>query len=301
MDLQSDTLIGLLLVGLFATAAVGLYLHQRDLQHDDRFSSKAMMRPNVELPLPIAQDVGESRRCSGAEMQLQRRLIDIGTWIELDILYLMAASDKPSAYLSLIDPSKFHLTPVGEPIFNTHRGSGGDGVSSGLNTKWSPAKNGKRWSKEAASIIWGVDDDRPLGSPDLGTTSGKGAFRSVLFTPRDDKDCAVLRLNSTVNTQAPNNSAQGIYLANRSGDRLALWKVSPTDDPRLLCEATSLPVEPSPVTIQLFRSVTTNNWSSRKDAFCFAAGGDLTGKEVSTLTALRDWALNVGALSKGRT
>lgn len=227
---------------------------------------------------------------------LKSGLVSAGSWSLLDLLHFMGAHDEQAGRLALNKAGNFTLAPAGSPNFVTDRGFDGDSTDAALNTAWAPSTNGVNFTRNAASLIWGAQGTSTSSVPDLGTVSGVSGNRNVSLI-RSNGTNAILRLNDNADTTFPNTSPKGIYLANRSGTTVTLWKIGPTGAASMLGSATVASTAASPAPLNYLRGPGTTQWSAATGAFVAAVGGDLTGKEAATLAAIRDAAVAVGAFS----
>jgi hypothetical protein len=119
-----------------------------------------------------------------------------GTWALKDCLYpLCAGFDAASMKINWKNPGAFDLLAVGAGAFVPNQGYTPDGVSSYLDSQWSPAANGVNWTQNSAHLLAIVKLDT------VNTVADVGAQTSTVNRVR-----ARTLSNGTVNL----NSATGL-------------------------------------------------------------------------------------------
>lgn len=147
---------------------------------------------------------------------LIRRLKLGGVWSLLDTLYILAAADATAALINVRNPGVFDLTAVNSPTFTVDRGYTGDGVTSYLDSNFSPSTAGGQFSQNSAHF-----SARSLTHPGsagrlIGDAGGSSAyaiipvFGSTMFSRVGGSGDAGFNSGS-------NTSSIGNFLAYRDG------------------------------------------------------------------------------------
>lgn len=142
-----------------------------------------------------------------------------GVWSKLDALYLFAAADSQAALLNWKSTS-FNCTAVNSPTFTADRGYAGDGVSSYLNTAFTPSTAAGNFVQDSAMLgVWinaGTDTADGTGTA-MGAAGGNGSF----IVPRFTGDLIRGRINqaATANCGA-STTRRGLTCLDRSGAAL---------------------------------------------------------------------------------
>lgn len=132
---------------------------------------------------------------------------------QLDLLYILAASDSQAASLNWVNPATFTLTASNSPTFTTDRGFTGNGTTSFLNTGYTPSINGVNYTLNNASF-W----EWPLTNiQSTGAEVGNVAVAPTSFiTSRSTTDQTVFRVNTASNSGAANTNSNAFIGAQRT-------------------------------------------------------------------------------------
>jgi len=87
-----------------------------------------------------------------AQNTLIREMKEAGIWQKMDVFHVMATGTAGQARTNFIDPNNFELTEVNGPTFTANQGYVSDGVSSYLNTSYTPSSDGTNYTLNDASL-----------------------------------------------------------------------------------------------------------------------------------------------------
>lgn len=138
-------------------------------------------------------------------------LLAAGVWSQLDILYLLAASDNQAARLNWINPAILTISPVNSPAFSADRGYTGDGASSYLNTTYNLTTGGQLAAQDNnCGGIWSLTNNAGAGVADFGGTD-------LSLNTRDaSNNFATRDASTTADSSGAVTTANGHLLITRS-------------------------------------------------------------------------------------
>ncbi len=143
----------------------------------------------------------------------------IGAWSKYDFFYVLLAHEPQAARLNWKDPGSFVLTDHNLPVYEDNRCVKTDGVSSYIQSAYTPADDGVNWLQDDANITFVcLSVDTSVGTGTLGGTSGSGAIAARLL-PRDNSDNKATRMNGSVNdtkSSLMSSKTRGYFSLDRS-------------------------------------------------------------------------------------
>ena len=212
-------------------------------------------------------------------------LISAGVWSKMDALYVLAAHDAQAARLNFI-ADQFNLTAVSSPAFTVDRGYQGDGVSTFLQTSFSPTTAvSPKFVQNSGHIMFWSRTAASSGNVDMGNGN-------TIIATRLAGDLAAHRVNAASSSNSTETDGSGCYVSSRTGSLAADNTLYRNGTSRATGIGSSAP---DSGTMRVLGRSTTVSFSSRQSAAA-SIGGGLTAGEVSSLyTSLNTYLQAIGA------
>lgn len=143
---------------------------------------------------------------------------------ELDRLWIHASENKQGARISLVNPSSTAITEVNSPTWTQYQGYNGDGVTSYLNSNFTPSTNGIKFLQNSASFFSYVRTNTVGAYAEIGAISGSN--KSFLLS-RYIGDATFYPLNFDTGISSPaqsNSDSRGFFVVTRNSSTSKLYK-----------------------------------------------------------------------------
>lgn len=211
-------------------------------------------------------------------------LQDAGVWDRLDLLYVLAAADGPSALINWRQPGVHDLTAVGGPAFTKDRGFTGDGSSAWLNAGTSFTALDQYSQDDAVLFSWSLTALFENGRPDLGATGG---VASSIYSGSASGNLGVA-VNGA-NTNVAVATSAGLSAVSRAGAAVRVFK-----DGLIMADRTQPSSAPGGGDIAVLR--TANSYSTRQIAAAGCGKSLDDGQHRILHRALKTYLTALGAL-----
>ncbi len=143
-------------------------------------------------------DVKDGRYLKHDQELTIRDLDAAGIWDLLDVLYVFAAHDEPTALVNWKNPAAFAATATNAPTFLAGRGYATDGLTSYIDTGWAPASDAVNFTQDSASLfIYLYSLDSSVGNGTVAGASGGGVVLRI--RPDDGASQSNYRMNDGTN------------------------------------------------------------------------------------------------------
>lgn len=223
--------------------------------------------------------------------QMIKSLKTAGVWSKLDVLQMYAAPTAADAVVNWRAPGTFNATLVNSPTLEVDRGITGDGLSSYINTGFTPSTASGNFTQNSA--FWGVYIRNNKINRSFGTRIGANEF--VILEFRNTANEVYARINDT--TQSRGNSttvtSAGFLAASRtSSSAKSIYKngLSLGD-----FTVNSTGLLSAPILVSAYNSNGSLNYSDLQSSVNVIGGGLNATEQLALFTALETYLDTIGA------